>query len=200
MSHSQSYAHTRKSLPFRKIATGAEMGKFMGRSNVDLRQAPGMPPVEGEPGGQNGGGGPANTTTKKPKKTPTVQKQVQSKLSTLSTKIGEIMTWQSKIKDSEKMLLASISLVQCISKNSSFYSALSEGHRLWKMGSQLSLMPGTKPSQKWRHTSKRFWRNPLEKMIWHLALRFYTSQTGLIATALIHQRKFSLMILPFILP
>lgn len=43
MSHSQSYAHTRKSLPFRKIATGAEMGKFMGRSNVDLRQAPGMP-------------------------------------------------------------------------------------------------------------------------------------------------------------
>lgn len=108
--------HQKKLLPFRKIATGAEMGKFMGRSGDDLRQAPGMPPVEGDPGNQNGGGGHANTkdTTKKPKKAPTVQKQVQSKLSTLSSKIGEIMTWQAKIKDSEKMLLASISLVHCI--------------------------------------------------------------------------------------
>ena len=97
------------------------MGKFRGRSNVDLGQAPGMPPVEGA-GGPEQQVKPENT--KRPKRPPTVQKQVQSKLSTLSSKIGEIMTWQSKIKDSEKMLLASTSFVHSISKLKKIFSSM----------------------------------------------------------------------------
>lgn len=46
------------------------------------------------------------TSPKKPKKVVTVQKQLQNKLTSMSSKMGEIMQWQAKVKDSDKMHLA----------------------------------------------------------------------------------------------
>ena len=84
----------------RQLGTGPGMSNFMPMS------AGGLPPVT--PGGPTPGTPVPPEGPKKPKKVQTVQKQLQSKLTSLSTKIGEIMQWQAKVKDSDKLLLVSI--------------------------------------------------------------------------------------------
>ena len=82
----------------RQIATGSEMERFE-NGGIPGLAAPTTAAEGHDPHG------PQPDTGKKPKKPVSVQKQVQSKLSLLSSRIGDIMTWQSKVKDSDKMCL-----------------------------------------------------------------------------------------------
>ena len=87
------------SLSTRQLATGSEIGRLHSGALGLHADAAGN--------GQPGAGGPDNADRreKKVKKPQSIQKQVAGKISMLSGKTAEIMSWDAKVKDSDRLFL-----------------------------------------------------------------------------------------------
>jgi len=87
------------SLSTRQLATGSEIGRLHSGALGLHADAAGNP--------QTGAGGPDNADRreKKAKKPQSIQKQVAGKISMLSGKTAEIMSWDAKVKDSDRLFL-----------------------------------------------------------------------------------------------
>ena len=77
----------------RQIATGSEMHRLQSTG-------PGFQTVAGD-----GRSAPADEPAAKPKKVPNTQRLVASKIAQLSAKNAEILSWSSKVSESDKLCL-----------------------------------------------------------------------------------------------
>lgn len=87
------------SLSTRQLATGSEIGRLHSGALGLHADATGNE--------HTGAGGPDNADRreKKAKKPQSIQKQVAGKISMLSGKTAEIMSWDAKVKDSDRLFL-----------------------------------------------------------------------------------------------
>ena len=89
------------SLSIRQVATGSELGRLHSGA-LGLH-------ADAAAHGHTGAGGPDAADRRagagKKKKPQSLQKQVAAKISMLSGKTAEIMSWDAKVKDSDRLFL-----------------------------------------------------------------------------------------------